>query len=344
MPKRLFYIFLAISIICADKLCTAKVQHSKSFSTYFAYIDTIHFNIDDLIIGEINSLIILNDTKFVILDPISRSVVLVDIKAQNFKTVSIEKEIPGLELEPLAIYPDPVAGFWISGGRIHYFKFDEQGKLIKDYSDRNHSATDRFCVDSHGNIIIYSMVEPGLFYFDTQKNKVEKLFPFHFPPNRINMIRRFAGGGMLIDKDDNIYTANCVENKIYQYNYAGKLMNTFTTRNFDYSPIQEDLPPDKDGLLTFLMKTKGKLNFDTFQNFHFLNDNHDIAAVLVVDRMTHLELFRKDGKVINQEKIIVPDRIVFTGNNHIYVTSQPEKMDQNGDIQNPVIIKYRFKK
>lgn len=333
--------FFSIIFIYNQK-CFSSPKEFKNFEKYFSFVDTIHFDFNDVIIGEIKSVTVLNGTKFVILDKISNSVVLIDTKENIFTKLSIENEIPGLKMDPLAIKKDPQNGFWVSGASKYYFKFDESGKLKEHHYNNTHSATDKFCIDSKSNIIFYSEIEPELDYFNLKRNAVTRLFKLDYPQNRINIIRRWLGGGILIDKHDNIFIANGIEDKIYKYKINGTLLKIFRSKNINYSQIKDDIQPGKDSVIKFLMKKKGRIDFDTFFNLFFLNKEYDIAAVFVSTGKLYLELFTVNGTLINREKIIIPHRLVYSENNFIYLTFQPEKMDREGNIKNPILLKYKF--
>lgn len=329
MKKRfLISLYFIFTIIISHQNCFSAPKVSKNFEKYFSFIDTLSFDFNDIIIGEIKSLVVLDKTKFVILDKKSNSVNIIDIIGKTSTKLSLEKEIPGLKLDPLAIYKDPAHGFWVSGATRYYFKFDEKGKLEANYSNNNYSATDKFCIDSKSNIIVYSMysmVEPVLLYFNIMDNNIEELFKLDFPQNRINIIRRWLGGGILIDDKNNIFIANGIEDKIYKYKFDGILLKYFKSKNIGYSQISEDIPPDKDGVLKYFMKKKGRVDFDSFFNLFFLNNNYDIVALFVVDGKLNLEIFTSDGVLLNNKKIIIPHRLVLAENNFIYLTYQPDK-------------------
>jgi len=337
-------LFLFLNVETGKLFC--KDNGYKSFNKYFTLIDTVFFNIDSLIIGDIDDIIVLNNGKYVIKDPISRAAFWVDTINRKYKKLSFEKELPGVDTNPLGLYRDLDGGFWESIVR-YYLKFDENGNLLSHYSNDKYFVSDKFCVDSTSNLIIYSRQESlngiYLLYYNLKNNDIHKLFKLGFSKNYINIIKRFDGGGFLIDKNNYLYVANAIEDKIYKYDLSGNLIKCFSSKNVPFKHIDRDIPPGKAGVIDFLMRSKGKLLNTIVNRIGFINSRY-IFANYIGSKDNFIEIFSKDGDVVNKKLIKLPKglRIVGSANNCIYASSLFVPEEKPDEIQNSILLKYKF--
>lgn len=328
-----------------ENLAAPQANKNESFDRHFQLLDTLFLNYASLTIGDISKLIVLNDdTKLVIYDQIARSLIWVDLKLRQHKSLSVENVMPGYKLDVISIYKDPGNGFWVSGLPNYFFKFDNDGKLIKRLEIAKHYLSYRFCIDYDSNIIAYMEDNwPNyILRYNTTTDKVDKLFDLNPPAEFKNANRRMnSGGGILMDRDKKIFFSNTIENKIYVYNLKGEVQATFKSNNKNFKILETDMPEDKAGVMAFFGK---KPNFSSVLSINFLN-NESVIALYVVDNRPNIEIFSKyNGKVLNKAEIILPLHMAYAENNLIYLVYHPEEeLKSNSYSANPIIIRYKFK-
>ncbi|MDQ7064313.1 MAG: hypothetical protein Q9P90_08695 [candidate division KSB1 bacterium] len=323
----------------------AREENYKEFEKFFFPTDTIDFNIDGLVIGKISKALALDSKIYVILDDISHSVYVVNILNRSFKVVSVEKQFPGIKLEPYDIALSNDGGFWVCGAVYRYFLFDSKGEFKAKYYTDDLYSSGKTAVDSKGNLIIYSdKFADGiyLYYFDLQRKEKKRLFRIDFPNSLLNSIRRFLGGGLLADDKGNIYVSNAIEDKIYVYDLNGNRKRIFKSKHLGFSMLSQDLPATKEDIMKHFIQRKNKLYFDLFLSMHFLNKK-TIVGMFAVKGKLLIELFSTSGYVLNDHKILIPGYIVYSANNYLYLAYQPEQFDSKGYLKNPVLIKYKYR-
>jgi len=189
-------IFITIVIILTMIFITdnlfCKSKNYKSFNRYFTFIDTVSFDIDFLLIGDISDVIVLGDEKYVIKDPVTFSAFWIDRENKKYRKLSFEKELPGVDDAVLSLYKDPHKGFW---GTIpdYYLKFDENGNLLNHYRNDKYFVSDKFCVDSLSNLIVYcrqaKFEDNYLLYYDLKNNDIHIMMKLEFSKKYKNAIR-----------------------------------------------------------------------------------------------------------------------------------------------------------
>ena len=335
---------LALTFIADASFCRDKKY--KSFNRYFTFVDTISFDIDSLLIGDISDVIVLGDEKYVIRDPVLMCAFWIDRENKRYKKLSFEKELPGVKNEVLALYKDPHNGFW---GVIfkYYLKFDENGTLLSHYRNDKYYVSDKFCVDSLSNLIVYCWQERlednYLLYYDLKNNDINIMMELGFSGKYKNAIKRFIGGGLLIDADNYLYAANAVEDKIFKYNLSGKLIKCFQSKYVPFKSLDKDLLPGTEGIFEFFKRAKGRIPNTLLNRIGFISGKY-IYAEYIGRKGKYIEVFSKEGDVVNKKSIRVPDGFLITGSYRKYIYFRPfvnhdEKPDE---IRNPVLLKYEF--
>ena len=338
-------LFLMMFFIPANSFC--KNKHNKSFNKYFTLADTISFNIDSLLIGSISDVIVLGGGKYVIKDPIAFSALWIDTENKIYRKLSVQKELPGVNEAVISVYKDPHGGFWVA---IHdyYVKFNNNGNLLSHHRNNKYFVSDKFCIDSHANLIVYcrqdKFKDVFLLHYNLVDNNLSRMFELGFSENYINAIKRFDGGGLLIDKDNYLYAANAIENKIYKYSLSGNLEKCFKSKYVPFKYLDKDILPGKAGVIDFLSKTRGKIINTTINKMGFIN-NEFIFVEYLGPKGRNVEIFSTDGDVVNLESITLPEgfRVVGSANGCMYFKNVMLEADEKPDeIKNPVLLKYRF--
>ncbi|MBP7461946.1 MAG: hypothetical protein KBA26_11710 [Candidatus Delongbacteria bacterium] len=335
-----------ILIIISGLICTSLSQSDdysedeKIFGEYFQLADTLRLDFPGLVIGEISSLLQLDSDIFVIYDNIAQQLVVVNFKTNKFSKVDIEEAIPGMKLMILSIFKDPKKGFWFANSPNIYVHVDENGKIVEYYYLKNHTCSDKSIIDKQSNIISYTKKSPEnqfLIRFNPKNGSVKKLFIFDFPKNLAVRIYRSTGGGMIMDQQGYLYFANTFENKILKIDSAGRLVKTFISKNRNFKINDEPL----ENTIEAVMQSIGK-PMDGVVSLHLLNPETMIAHY-TVNYKPNFELFSTQGEVINR-KILKNDMwFLYANNNHLFFSSRPNHHEEQGDLANPIIIRYRYK-
>ena len=158
-----------------------------------------------------------------------------------------------------------------------------------------------------------------------------------------NAIKRFIGGGLLIDADNYLYAANAVEDKIFKYNLSGKLIKCFQSKYVPFKSLDKDLLPGTEGIFEFFKRAKGRIPNTLLNRIGFISGKY-IYAEYIGRKGKYIEVFSKEGDVVNKKSIRVPDGFLITGSYRKYIYFRPfvnhdEKPDE---IRNPVLLKYEF--
>ncbi len=270
----------------------------------------------------------------------------IDMKNNQYKALNELRGLPGEGLYPLCICKDPENGFWISVLKF-YLRFDSAGTLIGHYPSITYFVSDHFCIDSASNPVIYynrfSFDGCYILYFDLTKNEIEKRFKLGFSKNLDNIIKRYSGGGILIDDDNHLYVANAIEDKILKYNLSGELINSFSSKHVPFRKMKKDIPPGPEGVFEFLRRSNGKLINTILLRIGFISDGYLYAEYINADAQ-YIEIFSRDGTVINKETIKLPKglRVVGSFNDYIYLKTIIIENMEYDEIDNPALIRYKY--
>lgn len=320
-------------------------NNAKDFTKIFEQKEIINFQINELIIGEISNLLAIdNKNKFVIYDRIADELYLVDNKNRTFKKLSIEEKIPGEKIRFASFCVNPDNGFWVSSYPKYYILFDDEG-IIKNIIPTNiTNSSFKFGINLSKEIIAISREwnkPKSLISIDTKSNKVKKLLNLNFNEKLNNLDHRMPDfGGLLIDKDGYTYIVNALENKIYKYNNQKKVA-VFKSKNKKFKVIDNDLLKNKDAIIALFQK---KIQFGSVMNMFFLNDDLIFVTYLIEKRL-YFEIFNKNnGDIIDTENSALPGFPLYGSNNSIYVVKEAEVLDKNGNIENPILIRYEINK
>lgn len=315
----------------------------RGFFNQFQIDDTLTFDLEGLAIGEIYYFLPLTGSRYLIYDRMADALLITDLAKQHYQKLTVEPVMPGYQIQTLGVQLDPgKTGFWLHSYPNYYFKFDPDGHIIFHYTNSKFLAADKFYIDNNENIIISIIESPDEMFltcFSLRTEEEKRLFRLKFPEILKNYIYRTEGGGLLADKNGDVYVANAMENKIYKFKPSGELQKVFDSSLNEFLIPSKPLQKDKNAL-AFLMRSKD-FRLDTFISMHFLNPAR-IIALYAIDHKAHMEIFSLDGEVLNKAKIFPPEHMVYAGDNLIYLVHQPSTLDKQGNLVNPVILKYHY--
>lgn len=315
------------------------------FNKIFEQKERINFQINELIIGEISKLLVVdNGNKFVIYDKIGDELLLVNCKKKTFKKLSIEDEIPGERIKFASFCPNLGGGFWVSSYPKYYIFFDNEGTIKKIIPTTISNSSFKFGIYLSKEIIAISREwnKPQfLISINVENNKTYKLLNLDFDKEFDVLEHRMPDfGGLLIDKDGYIYIANALENKIYKYNNQKKI-NVFKSKNNKFKIIENDFIKNKDAVIELFRQ---KMQFSSVMNIFFLNDDL-IFITYLIEQSLYFEIFNKNnGKIISSINSKLPGLPLYGSNNNIYIAEEAEVLDENGNVENPILYKYQLKK
>ena len=154
-----------------------------------------------------------------------------------------------------------------------------------------------------------------------------------------NAIKRFIGGGLLIDTDNYLYAANPIEDKIFKYNLSGKLIKCFKSKYVPFKSLDKDLLPGTEGIF----RIKGRITQTLLNRIGFIGDKY-IFAEYIGRKGKYIEVFSKEGDVVNKKSIKLPKGfgVVGSSGNFIYFKSMLITDEKPDEVRNPVILKYEF--
>jgi penicillin-binding protein-related factor A (putative recombinase) len=83
-------------------------------------------------------------------------------------------------------------------------------------------------------------------------------------------------------------------------------------------------------------------NYSSFLNMYFLNRN-TIVALYMINYKPYIELFNiDDGSSVLRKSINIPYHMAYAQNDTIYLMKQAGKLDKDGNLPNPTILKYKY--
>jgi len=330
-------------VLCGENYSIFK--NAKNFNKIFEQKEIIYFQIKDLIIGEISKLLVFDHgNKFLIYDKIADELLLVDSKKKTFKKLSIEDKIPGERIRFASFCVNPDSGFWVSSYPKYYILFNNEGIIKRIISTDISNSSFKFGIYLSKEIIAISREwnkPQSLISIDLKNNKTNKLVNLNFDKELSILDHKMPDfGGLLIDKEGYIYIANALENKIYKYNNQKKV-TVFKSKNNKFKTIDNDLLENKDVIIELFRK---KIQFSSVMNMFFLNDDLIFITYLIEENL-YFDIFNKNnGEAINTENAILPGLALYGSNKSIYIAKEPEVLDKNGNIENPILYRYEINK
>jgi hypothetical protein len=314
----------------------------KEFFKYFEPVDTIFFNFQNLIIGDIDQFIYLGKS-CVINDLKSDSLFYVDLESKKYFSLKIEEIAPGYKLKPLALKKYGKNGFVVASDPYQYIFF-ENNRAMRMISNKNFRASPKFAVGDNC-LYIYQHPTPQQIFIikmDIHSGKAFPLFQLNeFGKNIRNILfRNPINGGFLFDGKSSFLIANAFENKIYKYNLSGRLENLFRSELKDFKAVKRDI---ENSSMEAVLKMWRKLSKkDMLISIYLLNEDIIIASC-AIDNMPVIELFNKNtGRVINKKKINLPFPIKYCSDDLLFLECFPAE-EAEGQFSNPFLLKFKYK-
>ena len=306
----------------------------------FALIKEIKIS-SKILIGDISTLDNFNSQRLLITDRIGKKVFLVDDKGNLIKELDPEVCHPGFHWNPLYSFFNKNGAIYVINSNPWGFRFDKNGGCLGPM-DLEFLATYSIDFKTDGTIIGYYAMGDGL-YLKAMTPKGKEITRFgEFPSQFRNLIYRFEYGGIVIDRNDNIYQVNLNSTKITEYNKNYKKINEFEYVPSDFHKVTEDISNNPQKVFSEIpQKTKGK-SFSI--SIHLVSKN--IIAVQYVPKTFEnkygIMFYYTNGEKVIEKKIAFNKIILDSNENgYLYTAKQPEA-NKSGNLPNPVIQIYKI--
>jgi len=335
--KYLMFIFLLLAV---DNQIYSQQKVGKYFNCYFEYIKEIALP-QDIILGDITVIDTYKD-KILIVDKMGKSVYLINESGKLIKKLNTDDCHPGIKWHPYSAYFNKDGDIYaIYNYPTWGFRFDINGKCIGPV-DATFLGTYWYAFKSNGEIIGYNSMNrynKNTLMLMTKEGKEIKNFGI-FPDDYKNMISRTYGGGLVTDKDDNIYQSNVCSYDIMKYDKNGSYIKTLKCRPYKYIAPERDYSNTNN--MQQMIKESKSLNGHTNVERLYLLDKDILATEYWYQGMLELTLCDLEGNKLNTKPITYEkQKSLFAKSGYLYFTYQA-KADSKGNIPNPTIKVYRF--
>lgn len=327
----------------------AKQLIQKEYNAFFSYFeikDTLYFNYNNLIIGDITNFIYMGKA-CALFDRISDSLFYIDLISKKYRSITTEDSLPGYHLNIMQMVAINENDFVISSDPYYHILFSE-GKIRKVLKNINYRASHQFIARKNSIVIYHHPIpeELSLVEMNINTGKAITLFELNeVGKNLRNLLyRNDINGGFLYDEDAGFFIANAYENCIYRYNLTGKLTHIYQSNYKNFKKVEHDATQNTPEAILELWRQSKKRPFDMLYSIYFLNQKIILAAY-VINKRLYIELFDKaTGKIINDEDIAVPFPIKYCSDNLLFLEVQPPEIEKEGQIANPYLIKFLYRK
>ena len=332
------------SLLTACLLFTAAVINAQNkpgvnFNTYLEFVKEIMIN-DKEILGDISFIDTYGD-KIILCDKYGNNVYLINNKGKILKKLNPDESHPGIIWRPYIAYFTKKGEILVGNGNAPWgFFFDKEGKGI-GIPHHTFSGVFWYAFTNNDQIIAYNANSYGL-YLCLSDNRGKEIKKFGVFPERFNnLIQHRMGGGVVTDKDDNIYQLNVSGYEITKYDKNGKYIKTLKCKPDRYIPPQRDYRKT-DNVLAMQQDMLRMEHFTNAIRLYLLDK--DILAVEYFDgKVLELTLCDLEGNRLNNKPITYEKYgSLFAKDGFLYFTCQGKK-DSKGNIANPSIMMYKFK-
>lgn len=292
-----------------------------------------------ILIGDISFLDIDKNGNILITDRIGNSVYLLDKEGKFIKTLTPDSCNPGFNWRPYKAFYDKQGNILVLNSIPWGYRFWGNGNC-RGGMDITFIAPLHLSFLSDNSIVGYYNLDDGLHLKIMNYKGEEKLRFGEFPREYERLLYRFEGGGLVTDKDDNIYQLNLSSPEIFKYNKQGQLIKKFGKIPFYFRKIERDLSNSDPG--TEMSEIPKLLKDKTIAISMFEYDTDKIMVQLYNGNYFGIQIYNLKGKYLLKDEIILDRQISAAKYGLIYFVHQPEP-DDNGNLPNPVIEVYKLK-
>lgn len=332
--------FIIICLLITSTRLYSQQQIGKYFNSYFEYVKEITLP-KDVLIGDI-TIIDTYENKILIADKFGKNAYLITNDGKLLKKLNPDECHPGIKWAPYSAYFNKKGDIYVINNYPPWgFRFDKNGKCL-GLVDDNFLGTFWYAFTSNGQIIGCNQSnrynKNSLILMDSKGKEIKNfgVFPGEFK----NLIGRRYGGGLVTDKDDNIYQLNVSSYEITKYDKNGTVIKTLKCKPNRYIRPEKDYSNTKD--MQQMMKEARNSNDFTSAERLYLLDKDILAAEYWNKGAIELNLCDLEGNRLNMQPITYEkQKSLFAKNGFLYFTYQA-KSDSKGNFPNPTIKVYRF--
>ncbi|MGQ9798059.1 MAG: hypothetical protein ACUVRG_02025 [Ignavibacterium sp.] len=334
--KKVFYIIFPFLMIEFNHSLFAQTREIN-FYNLVTKVRTIKPD-EKILIGSINSLDIDKNGNILITDRVANQVYLLDPNGKLIRTLLPDSCHPGFNWRPFDAKFDKSGNILVLNANPWGYRFYKNGKCLGKM-DIKFLAPLHISFLSDSSIVGYynDLERPHLKMMD---NLGREKFKFgRFPDEFKRIIYRLEGGGLITDKDDNIYQLNVISPEIFKYNKHGKLLKSFYKNPSYYQNIERDFLNDNPA--NVLSEVPKLLKDKTLALSLFLFNDDKLLIQFMQGNYYIIQICSLDGKYMKDE-ISIDKQILLAKHGLIYLTYQPEP-DKKGNLPNPIIEVYKLK-
>jgi len=337
-----FIMTFYISSWAKDTKSLIDQKQFSNFLTHFRLVKHVHLDFDNLIIGNIELFLPINNN-YVIYDQMADSLYEIDPAQKSYHNIDIEEKLPGKHWSALGITACGETSYIVSSAS-NYFLQIQNGHIVNKWSSEKYRASYKIgCFNN--NLYFMNFPTPqhaGIVRLDLKSRVFEELFELDdYAVDYRNVCYRSPKNGAFVCTDKGILISNAFENLLYRYDYSGKLLNKFPGKYKNFKQMQRDLRNDKDAILAFFMQKKKKPV--DMQFYSALLDDGHLLMSYVIDNKLYLEIKNIDtGQPIHKEAIECPFPFLYAEKGNIYLTGPPSAMDAQGNFGNQSIIVFDY--
>ena len=205
-------ILVLAAILILNVQTLSQVFGNEGFESYFDFYEEIKIS-SEILLGDISVLDCFNNKYFLVTDLIGNEVYLVNNKGDLMKKLDPEECHPGFRWRPLFSFFNQAGNIYVINSAPWGFRFGKIGECLGPM-DKTFLATYSFAFANDSSIIGYYTGEDGNYLKKMNYNGKEISRFGIFPEEYKNFIHRFEAGGVVCDKDNNIYQVNLNSPKI----------------------------------------------------------------------------------------------------------------------------------
>ncbi len=346
VSKIFFYLFFfTISILylgCekGHKETTVKIEENvfvKGQTFNEAFVKIREFTIDTTLrVGEIRYLAVDDKENLLITDFIRKEAYILNPDGMLTKTLDPDSCDPGFHWSPVFANFINDKIYVINAGPWGY-RFDKEGNCLgkMDNSFLSPRVLSSF---SNNRILGYFALnnELSLKVMD-EFGKEEHKFGV-FPVERRNFIVRFDAGGLVVDKNYNIYQMNVSDPVIYKYNERGKLLKMFNNYSKNFIKLDNDISNNPADLIN---KIKRIQNVSWAEKLFLFTDNILLVKLRHPQQKYGILLIDLEGKLVCEKEYVIKDNLFYAKNGKLYFVS--DQFSNNNQYLNPKITIYKLK-